>query len=236
MSASAQALYFHLGMAADDDGVVEAFMVMRTVKAMEDDFRVLVLKGFVKPLNEELVSYILDWNEHNLIRSDRLIPSIYRELLVQVMPEIELTEPRERADIKRLNGRPLDNQRTAQDRVGEDSIDKVNTSSLRSQILEVVEVSEEEKKPKSPAKYPNAKKVFSLFGEYPKHWERNTTFLLAAEEFYNDPNLGFDEAEYIMKAWYPKNKDKEYCPQIFNPHDLLTKYPKIEAFSHKQHD
>jgi helix-turn-helix protein len=95
--------------------------------------------------------------------------------------------------------------------------------------------SPEEEKPKreSGAKYPNALKIFELFGKYPQNWKRNTTFLLAAEEFYNDPDLGLEEAEYILKDWYPKNKDREFCPQIFNPQDLLNKHAKLEAYAKK---
>ncbi len=98
MSQSAQALYFHLCMDADDDGVVEAFTVMRLVKAMEDDFKVLIAKNFIRPLNEELVSVIMDWTEHNLIRADRKVNSIYRELLVNVLPDVKILEPKPRAD------------------------------------------------------------------------------------------------------------------------------------------
>ena len=47
MPLSSQALYFHLGLHADDDGVVEAFSVMRQTGAVEDDLRILVAKNFV---------------------------------------------------------------------------------------------------------------------------------------------------------------------------------------------
>ncbi len=123
MPVDSQNLYFHLGLEADDDGVVEAWSVLKKVGSAEDNLKVLASKGFVKILNEDLVSYILDWNEHNIIRADRLSPSIYRELLVQMLPEIELTQPRERADRPALPmGRPRDNHGTAQDRIGEVSI------------------------------------------------------------------------------------------------------------------
>ena len=36
MPISCQALYFHLGMNADDDGIVEAFKVMRMTGSTED--------------------------------------------------------------------------------------------------------------------------------------------------------------------------------------------------------
>lgn len=86
MPLTSQALYFHLGMTADDDGVVEAYPVIRMIGCNEDDLRVLVAKGLVKILNEDLVTYITDWHENNTIRADRKIDSIYKDLLLQILP------------------------------------------------------------------------------------------------------------------------------------------------------
>jgi len=113
MSHSAQNLYFHFGMRADDDGIVEAFPIMQMLGAAEDDFKVLVAKGFIVPLNEDLVTYILDWKEHNLIRADRKVNSIYKDLLLRIVPEADLISPKPRADTgvptgKASSGRPLD--------------------------------------------------------------------------------------------------------------------------------
>lgn len=58
MPSTSRLLYYDLGMQADDDGVVEAFSVMRTTGATEDDLRVLASKGFVRVLNDDLVTYI----------------------------------------------------------------------------------------------------------------------------------------------------------------------------------
>jgi len=98
MPSETQALYFHLGMSADDDGVVEAFTIMRLLGATEDSLKILVAKDFVRVLNDDLVTHIIDWNEHNLIRADRKIDSIYKDLLLEVVPEIELLEPKSRKD------------------------------------------------------------------------------------------------------------------------------------------
>lgn len=84
MPSTSRLLYYDLGMQADDDGVVEAFSVMRTTGATEDDLTVLASKGFVRVLNEDLVTYISDWSRNNLIKKDRYHPSIYHELLVQI--------------------------------------------------------------------------------------------------------------------------------------------------------
>ena len=71
MPPSTQNLYFHLGLNADDDGVVEGYNVMMQTGATEDDLKLLVAKGFVTVLNDDLVTYINDWRENNRIRADR---------------------------------------------------------------------------------------------------------------------------------------------------------------------
>lgn len=84
MPATSRLLYYDLGMQADDDGIVEAFSVMRLTGATEDDLRVLVAKQFVTVLNDELVTLINDWSRNNFIRQDRYRPSIYRDLVVKL--------------------------------------------------------------------------------------------------------------------------------------------------------
>ena len=101
MPSSTQNLYFHLGLNADDDGIVEAFSIMNQINATEDDLKILVAKNFVVVLNEDLVSYIVDWRENNKLRADRKVDSIYKDLLLQVIPEVDLLESKERADRKK---------------------------------------------------------------------------------------------------------------------------------------
>lgn len=112
MPVSSRELYWQLGIEADDDGIVESFNVMRMTGATEDDLRVLVSKGFVQVLNEDLVAYITDWNENNKIRADRKVDSIYKDLLIQINPDVKLLEAKPRADTKKLTG-SMDNQWTS---------------------------------------------------------------------------------------------------------------------------
>ncbi len=121
MPVSSQNLYFHLGMNADDDGVVEGYSVINLVKANEDDLRVLYSKGFVKILNEDLVTYIADWREQNRIRPDRKKDSFYTDLLLQMEPHVELLERKERSDVGRKNGPSMDGVLSAQCSVVQDS-------------------------------------------------------------------------------------------------------------------
>lgn len=65
LPAMAQLLYFHLVMCADDEGVAEGFIASRLSEIPEDTLALLEEKGFVKILNNDLVTYIKDWQEHN---------------------------------------------------------------------------------------------------------------------------------------------------------------------------
>ena len=131
MPPSTQALYFHLGLHADDDGVVEGYNVMMQTGATEDDLKILVAKNFVTVLNDDLVTYINDWRENNRIRADRKVDSIYKDLLLKMLPDIEIQHAKARADTGKKtgvkqpedNGRPVDNQRATSgrqmDRIGQ---------------------------------------------------------------------------------------------------------------------
>lgn len=78
MPPSTQALYFQLGMKADDDGFVNPKMVMRTIGSTEDELKVLIGKRFVLPF-ENGVIVIKHWRVNNLVRKDWYRPSIYSE-------------------------------------------------------------------------------------------------------------------------------------------------------------
>ena len=129
MPISCQALYFHLGMRADDDGIVEAFPVIRCTGCTEDDLRVLVSKGFCTVLNEDLVTYITDWTENNRIRQDRKVDSRYKDLLIQLLPVKCQASDGQVTDICRtsagqMTGKCQTNDRIGKDRLVKDSIDQ----------------------------------------------------------------------------------------------------------------
>ncbi|MDU1825430.1 hypothetical protein [Clostridium sp.] len=140
MPMSARLLYYDLGMRADDDGVVEAYNVLKMTGSTEDDLRVLLAKEYVKVLNDDMVTFICHWSEHNKIRADRKIDSIYKDLLLQVLPSVKLLEPKERADLKKRNsindewtsiGRPMDGigkDRLGKDKLGKDRLDEYKVS------------------------------------------------------------------------------------------------------------
>lgn len=78
MPLSAQALYFHLGMEADDDGFVNnPKRIQKTIGAAEDDMKLLFMKKFVIPFDTG-ICVIKHWNLNNYIRKDRYHPTVYQ--------------------------------------------------------------------------------------------------------------------------------------------------------------
>lgn len=82
----ARLLYYDLGVNADDDGVVEALIVLRQSNIKIKWLYFLQDSGFVKILNDDLVTFIIDWKKNNTIRKDMYAPSIYQELVNSYFP------------------------------------------------------------------------------------------------------------------------------------------------------
>lgn len=76
---SAQALYFHLGLRADDDGFVASpRRVVQIASCTPDDFKLLVAKGFIIPFDSG-VCVVTDWRLNNDLKRDRHHPTIYQQ-------------------------------------------------------------------------------------------------------------------------------------------------------------
>lgn len=79
MPLSAQALYFHLGMRADDDGFLSnARRIQKLVGAADDDLKLLILKRFVLTFDSGVI-VLKHWKISNYIQKDRYKPTLYRE-------------------------------------------------------------------------------------------------------------------------------------------------------------
>lgn len=77
MPLSAQALYFHLNMHADDDGFVSnAKTIKRMIGSNDDDLKLLLAKQFIFAFESGVV-VIKDWKIHNYIRKDTYNTTIY---------------------------------------------------------------------------------------------------------------------------------------------------------------
>ena len=127
MPLTTQALYFHLGMRADDDGFInKAKNTQRMIGADEDDLQRLIDNGFVIPFDSGVI-VIKHWKLHNYIQNDRYKPTVY-------------TEERKLLGVKENKAYTLDNdciqdvsKTDTQDRLGKDSLDKDSIGQDRAQ-------------------------------------------------------------------------------------------------------
>ncbi len=79
MPLSAQCLYFHLNMRADDDGFIgNPKRVMKIIGSNDDDLKLLILKRFVLCFDDGVI-VIKHWRMHNCIQSDRYTPTVYQD-------------------------------------------------------------------------------------------------------------------------------------------------------------
>lgn len=82
---TAQGLFFHLCMRADDDGFVDSpKKIMREVKATKKDFDALKDKRYILVFDSGVI-LIKHWFIHNTIAKDRYTPTIYTDERSRVM-------------------------------------------------------------------------------------------------------------------------------------------------------
>ena len=181
MPVTSRLLYYDLGMAADDDGCVEAFAVMRMTGATEDDLKVLVSKGFVKILNDDLVSLILDWKVNNYIQKDRYHPSIYAKLLNDQSVDTECIQ-----DVSNLD---------TQVRLGKTSIDKASIGEASTGEVRAGEPAQSAKPPaRTRFSPPSVREI--------EDYCREKGFLLDAERFVDYyASIGWRVGKNPMKDW-----------------------------------
>lgn len=98
MPLSAQALYFHLSMRADDDGFVSSPKRIQTyVGASTDDLKILLAKHFLIPFESGVV-VIKHWKVHNYIQKDR-----YKETYYQAEKALLEETPKTKEYTRKLN-------------------------------------------------------------------------------------------------------------------------------------
>lgn len=216
MPVTSQALYFHLGMRADDDGFVQPNLIIKVVGSSPDDLKVLLAKRFLLPFESGVV-VIKHWLIHNMIRGDRYKPTRFQEEKKALFIKDNKAYT-ELATSRQPNG----NQLAPQVRIGQD-----RETSATAQVILVKD--EKEIKP-SKAKYPNKKVVFSLWGKYPRNWDINTSQCKAAENLFEE--RGIDQIKKALE-FVTEYKDGEYFPEVLTPYDLDSKWKKIISWRDK---
>lgn len=122
LSSSAQALYLHLSMSADDDGFCnQVTLCMFKAHASVQDLEALLEKRYIYQF-ENGVIVIKHWRMANALRKDRYTPTTFQEELAQLQLK----------DNGAYTWLPNGCQTVAtclpQDRVGKNRIDKVNNT------------------------------------------------------------------------------------------------------------
>ena len=79
MPMSAQALYFHLAMRADDEGFLNnPSKIMKIVGANKNDMDMLIVKRFIIDFPSGII-VIKHWFMHNYIQNDRFKQTVYKD-------------------------------------------------------------------------------------------------------------------------------------------------------------
>lgn len=133
MPLSAQALYMHLSMRADDDGFVNSpKRIQRMIGASEDDLKLLLAKSFILAFDTGVI-VIKHWRINNWIRADRKISTTYTDELEMLrikdngaysLEPLENSEVQPSANQVPTICQPNDNQMSSQYRLDKDSKDK----------------------------------------------------------------------------------------------------------------
>jgi len=103
MPSSAQNLYFHLGMRADDDGFVgNPKKILKIVGGSDDDLKILIAKRFILTFESGVV-VIKHWLIHNQIRMDRYNETQY----IDEKNTLQIKDNKSYTEIRQPNGNQL---------------------------------------------------------------------------------------------------------------------------------
>ena len=95
----AKALYFLLGMEADDEGFVSPKRVLRLYGGTEDSLKVLATKKYIIPFKSGVI-VITDWKRNNYIDKNKLKPTIYQEEKAQLNYDSETQKYKSLTEVK----------------------------------------------------------------------------------------------------------------------------------------
>lgn len=220
MPTSTQALYFHLGMEADDDGFLDSYKgLMRAVGAKDDDLKLLVAKRFILPRDNGII-VIKHWLINNTIRKDRYTETKHIEAKngLFLKQNGAYTEDSDA-------GIPVGNHLATQKRIGKERIEEITADAG----IEITDKEPEKPRTKKDTTY---LQMFELWGKYPANWRVNKTEIQSAKNLLEERGLE-DCAEAL--EYYQKHKDDPYIPTILKPSDLDRKWLNLETYYDKHH-
>ncbi len=230
MPLTAQALYFHLAMRADDDGFVNnPKSIMRNVCCKDDDLKMLIAKKFIIAFESGIV-VIRHWKIHNYIRKDRYSPTKNQEEMEQITLQ---------KDGQYTIGITGDNQRLTDGchRLGEDSLGKVS--------LELEKDSSDSSHPikskgsginslKKYGEYKNVQLSESQYSSLVKDFGKNKIdeYIKKVDEYCQQNGKHYNDYDLTIRKWIDedKNKQSEHSYDL-NEYDdyTLNCVPKIKG-------
>ena len=199
MPLSSQALYMHLNMSADDDGFVgNPKTILRMIGASEDDFKILVTKGFVIVFESGII-VITHWKRNNYIQKDRYKGTIYKDEKSYLnISNNNLYEKTERICIQNVSD--LDTQ----DRIGKDRIDKGSIDKGRGE--------EESPPPPNSKTYGEFHNVNLSDEEYQRLKEKlkshTNTMIEKLSRYIKSSGKYYKDHYVTILNWYEEDKDK----------------------------
>ena len=116
----AKALYFLLGMEADDEGFVSPKKILRLYGGTEDSLKILAIKEFIIPFKTGVI-VITDWKRNNYLDKNRIKETIYQK----EKEELQYDEIREKYVLKNeclTNVKPMLNQYSIEENSIEENI------------------------------------------------------------------------------------------------------------------
>lgn len=154
LSSSAQALYLHLSMSADDDGFCNQVSIsMFKAHASVQDLQALLEKRYIYQF-ENGVIVIKHWRMANALRKDRYTPTAFQE-------ELSHLDIKDNGSYTWLpNGCQMVAKRLPQDSIGKDSIGKVSID--KESTDKYILSASDEPEPSTPKNKP----VKHKYGEY----------------------------------------------------------------------
>lgn len=209
----AKALYFLMGMEADDEGFVSPRKILKLYGGTEDSLRVLAAKGYIIPFKTGVI-VITDWKRNNYIQKDRLKPTIYQEEKAQLEYDNETQKYVCLTNVKQMLNNGLTNVNIDKNRIDKNRIDKNSIDKKK----------ENNKKKKKYFENEEVNNIFIEFLELRKklrvvNTDRAINLLINKLNKYDD-NIKIKMLEQsIMNSWksvYELKNKEDITPTWFN--------------------
>ena len=220
LPASARALYYQLGVEADDDGFVDPYMTMLATKSTDIDLNLLMVKKLLIRFPSGVV-VVTNWKQNNFLRSDRYKQTVYLEEK-EFLKEL----PNRAYSLGDTSGQPVgipnDNHWSTQYRIEESSIEK-----------------EREPEQVPPARYGSWNSITDeIAGELAGKYGVTKTYVLqckdSAENWCKAKGKRMKDYKAFLSNWVQRQKasDEEKARKFNRPVPSKISYSPPEGMSY----